>query len=279
MAIAGEEYRQAREISGKTRVYAHLAHPSGHVRAPQVFNRAFRARGIDAVTVSIDVAPDDLHAMVSGLHGWRNLAGIGVTTPHKETIVAEVDEIVGLARYIKAINNIRREQDGRLIGTNTDGAGFVAGLKGAGRDPSGRRVLLVGVGGAGRAIAFALVEAGVASLGLANRTRARAERLAGEIEEVFSDASVNVVQPDPAGYDLVVNATTLGMRDDDELPFDVDHLAGGTIVADVVVAVPKTRLMHEAERRGCVPHPGQLMLEGQVDQVIKYLRLEPVSNS
>ncbi len=261
------------EISGRTRIYAHVAHPSSHVITPQIFNQAFRVRAIDAVTVSIDVAPDDLPTLVRGLRGWRNLAGIGVTMPHKEAIVADVDEVVGLARHIKAINNIRRDPDGRLVGVNTDGAGFIAGLMGAGRDPAGKRVLLVGVGGAGRALAFALAEAGVASLTLANRTRDRAERLAHEISGAFKGTKVSVGEPDPAGHELVVNATSVGMREGDELPLDVTHLERGTIVADIIVAVPKTRLMQEAEGRGCIVHSGLLMLNAQVDLVIDFLGL------
>lgn len=261
------------EITGHTRVYAHLAHPSAHVLTPQIFNSAFQARGLDAVTVSIDVSPDDLHDLVGGLRGWRNLAGIGVTMPHKEAIVSDVDEVLGLARFIKAVNNIRREPDGRLIALNTDGIGFVTGLRNAGRDPAGRHALLVGVGGAGRALAFALAEARVASLALANRTRERAERLALEIAEVFPDVPVSVQAPDPAGHDLVVNATSLGMRDEAALPLDVDRLEPGTIVADIIVALPKTRLMREAERRQCIVHPGLLMLNAQVELVIDFLGL------
>jgi len=261
------------EITGRTRIYAHLAHPSAHVQTPQIFNSAFQARGLDAVTVSIDVRPADLHDLVHGLRGWRNMAGIGVTMPHKEAIVSDVDEVVGLARHIKAVNNIRRDPNGRLIAVNTDGAGFVTGLRQAGRDPAGRHALLVGVGGAGRALAFALAEAHVASLALANRTRERAERLALEIGAVFPDVPVSVQPADPAGHDLVINATSLGMRDETTLPLDVDRLDPGTIVADIIVALPKTRLMREAERRQCIVHPGLLMLNAQINLVIDFFGL------
>src|SRR5512136_522802 len=112
------------EITGKTGVWVHVAHPSAHVRATSTFNRAFRERGLDVVAVSSDVAPADLPALVRGLRGWRNLAGIGVTMPHKERIAELCDEVVGLGKLIKSVNAIRREPDGRLIGANTDGSGF-----------------------------------------------------------------------------------------------------------------------------------------------------------
>jgi shikimate dehydrogenase len=133
------------------------------------------------VAVSSDVAPADLPALVRGLRGWRNLAGIGVTMPHKEPIAALCDEVVGLGKLIKSVNTIRREPDGRLIGANTDGSGFLAGLRQAGYDPAGKRTLLVGIGGAGRAIAFSLAEAGVADLTLSNRTVAKAQAVAAEV--------------------------------------------------------------------------------------------------
>jgi shikimate dehydrogenase len=260
-------------ITGNTRVYAHIAHPSSHVRTPQTFNAAFRERGIDAVAMSIDVLPADLHTLMVGLRGWRNLAGIGVTIPHKQPIARECDEVVGLAQQIKAVNAIRREPDGRLVGTNTDGAGFVAGLREAGLDPHGRDALLVGIGGAGRSIAFALADAGVARLGLANRTRAKADELSAELRSLYPGLEVASVEADPHGYGLVVNATSLGMHAGDELPVDTDRLDAAAVVADIIMAPPRTALIDAAERRGCVVQPGFAMLASQVEMVLEFLRL------
>ena len=161
-------------------MYLHLAHPSAHARTPQVMNAEFARRGVDAVAVSADVAPGDLGGFVRGLRGWRNLAGLSVTMPHKEALASHVDELAGPATLIGAVNVVRREPDGRLVAANTDGSGFVIGLREAGHDLSGRRVLLAGAGGAGRAVAFAVAEAGVTHLTIANRTTTRAERLARE---------------------------------------------------------------------------------------------------
>ncbi|HEY3653091.1 MAG TPA: shikimate dehydrogenase, partial [Streptosporangiaceae bacterium] len=142
-------------ITGATRVYLHLAHPSAHARTPRVMNAEFTRRGVDAVAVSADVTPGDLGGFTRGLHGWRNLAGLSVTMPHKEALAAHVDELTGAAALVGAVNVVRRERDGRLVGANTDGVGFVIGLREAGYELAGRRVLLAGAGGAGRAVAFA----------------------------------------------------------------------------------------------------------------------------
>lgn len=275
MRPAGTEADDAADISGRTGVYVHLAHPSAHVRTPQIFNAAFHERGIDAVAVSADVAPPGLHNLLRGLRGWRNLAGIGVTMPHKEAVTAEIDEVVGLARHIGAVNVIRRADGGRLVGTNTDGTGFLQGLAANGHTVADRRVLLAGTGGAGRAIAWALARAGVASLTLANRTPARAEELAAGIRAVFPAARVTVGTPDPAGHDYVINATSLGMRDTDEMPVNVRNLAPGTLVAEIIMAPLRTPLLAAAEERGCLTHPGAPMLTSQIDLVIDFLRLQP----
>ena len=168
-------------ITGTTRVYLHLAHPSAHARTPQVMNAEFARRGVDAGAVSADVAPADLGGFTRGLRGWRNLAGLSVTMPHKESLAAHVDELIGAAALVGAVNVVRRESDGRLVAANTDGQGFVIGLREAGHELAGRRVLLTGAGGAGRAVAFAVAGAGAAGLTIANRTATRAQRLARDI--------------------------------------------------------------------------------------------------
>jgi shikimate dehydrogenase len=264
----------AKEITGKTRVWVHLAHPSAHVRATQTFNRAFRERELDVVAVSIDVAPADMPRLVRGLKGWRNLAGIGVTMPHKGPIAAVCDEIVGLGKLIKSVNAIRREPDGRLIGANTDGSGFLAGLKQAGIDPAGKRVLLVGIGGAGRAMAFALARAGTGKLMLCNRTAATAREVAVQIAEAFPNTKTSVGPPDPTGFDIVINATPLGMHEGDDLPLDVSKLRPEILVAEIIIVPERTRLLKEAEQRGCRVHLGLPMLTCQIDEVIAFLRLE-----
>jgi shikimate dehydrogenase len=267
--------RPDREITGTTLLYVHLAHPSVHVHTPQIMNAAFARRAIDAVAVSADVAPADLGALVRGLRGWQNLAGLGVTMPHKEALTTHVDELAGQAALVGAVNAVRRETEGRLVGANADGQGFVAGLSSAGHELARRRVLLAGVGGAGRAVAFAVADAGAASLTLTNRTAAKADSLAAEIAASYPGVAVAAGPPDPAGHDVVINATSLGMHPGDPLPVRAERLEPGTLVCDIVMSPPQTALLLEASARGCIPHPGLPMLVGQVDLVLEFLGLTP----
>ncbi|WP_116953475.1 shikimate dehydrogenase family protein [Jiangella endophytica] len=260
-------------VTGRTGVYVHLSHPSTHVRTPQTFNRAFAERGIDVVAVSADVAPADLAATVDGLRGWRNLAGIGVTMPHKEAVAALCDELTPAAAAIGSANAVRRTAGGRLIGENTDGAGFVRGLAGRGIPVAGAHALVVGVGGAGRAVAWALADAGAATLTLANRTAAKAAELAERLAAARPGVAIAAGPPDPAGHTLVVNATSLGMRETDPLPVDPDRLEPRTVVAEIIMEPRETPLMRAAARRGCTVHEGLPMLTSQIDLVVEYLGL------
>lgn len=265
------------QISGNTRLYAHLAHPSAHVRTPQVLNAEFAARGIDAAAVSVDVAPEDLPALVGGLRGWRNLAGLGVTMPHKQAVVPLLDSLSPSAARIGAVNVIRRDAGGGLHGTNSDGLGFVRSLLLAGHAVSGQRVLLLGAGGAGRAIAFALLDAGVTELTIANRDQERARELVAALQAVYPGASVACGPAQVRGHRVVVNATSLGQRADQPLPVDPAGLDPHVLVADIVMSPPVTPLLEAAGAAGSRTHPGLPMLQCQVDLVIEWLRLAAAS--
>jgi shikimate dehydrogenase len=194
--------------------------------------------------------------------------------PHKEPIAALCDEVVGIARLVGTVNAIRREPDGRLVGANTDGSGFRAGLEQAGYSPTGKRVLLIGVGGAGTAIAFSLAQAGAREIALANRTAAKAETVAAKVAEAFPGTKTGAGAADPTGFDIVINATPLGMGATDALPLDVSKLAAETVVAEIVMRPERTRLVEEAERRGCRVHLGLPMLTCQIEEVITFLGLD-----
>ncbi len=263
------------DIDGGTGIFVQLAHPIGHIRTPQMLNQAFVDRGIRMVALAIDVLPEDLETVVAGLRGWRNLVGIGVTMPYKGRMLGLVDEVTEAAQEIGAINIARREPDGRIIGNNGDGQGFVEGLRKVTMDPEGRSAMVVGIGGAGRAIAFGLCHGGVRRLALVNRTLAAAQTLAGELEARFAGLEVSVGDvPDPTGYELVVNATPLGMAPDHPMPILVDRLDPATTVADIIMVPSVTPLMKAAESRGCTVHPGRPMMEAQMEIFMEFLRLE-----
>lgn len=259
-------------ITGKTRVYAHIGFPIHHVRTPALYNGLLEERGIDLVVVPFEVASEGLASAVSGFRAWRSLAGVGVTIPHKETMTQLVDELTPMARLCGATNVIRREADGRLTGGQFDGIGLVQSLLSAGHDVAGARVLLSGAGGTARAVAFALADAGVGRLEIANRTREKAQAIAAEVRTAYPDRDA-VLHEDGHEFDLVINTTSLGMKADDALPVDPGVLRPGTVVADAVMAPPDTALLRLAAQRGCVPHPGLLMLRAQFEVTLEFLGL------
>lgn len=251
-------------ISGHTRLVVILAHPIGHVRTPSVMNAHFAAIGRDAVLVPLHVGPEELAGVVQALRGVRNLGGIIVTVPHKEVIARLCDRLTDPARLVGAVNAIRREADGSLTGGQFDGEGFVAGLRAAGHEVRGRRVWMAGAGGAAAGIGFALLRHGIAALTIHNRTAARAEALAIRLGAACPGAAVATGRGDPAGHDIVVNATSLGLEDTDALPVDPARLTPGMLAAEVIMQPEVTRFLAEAAARGCPTHPGLPMLLQQI---------------
>jgi shikimate dehydrogenase len=251
-------------ISGHTRLVVILAHPIGHVRTPSVMNAHFADIRRDAVLVPMHVAPEELAGVVQALRGVRNLGGIIVTVPHKEMIAGLCDRLTEPARLVGAVNAIRREADGSLTGGQFDGEGFVAGLRAAGHEVRGRRIWMAGAGGAAAGIGYAMLRHGVAALTIHNRTAARAEALVIRLGAACPGTAVAIGGPDPAGHDIVVNATSLGLEDTDALPIDPARLTPGMLVAEVIMQPAITRFLEAAASRGCPTHPGLPMLIQQI---------------
>lgn len=260
-------------ITGRSLVYALVADPVEHVRTPELYNELFRRRGLDVVVVPVHVAPGELAEAVTFFRSWRNLVGVGVTIPHKESMPGLVDELTPEATRCAASNVVRRDDDGRLVGTQMDGPGFGWSLSGAGHEVAGGRVLIAGAGGTARAIAFELADRGVRHLHLTNRTIRRAQDLAEDVRQAFPALTVEADARPSGEFDLIVNATSLGMREEDPLPIDRELLRPGTVVADVVMRPRETRLLSEAARRGCPTHHGIRMLEAQFEATVDFLRL------
>ncbi len=264
------------EITGHTRLFAIVADPVGHVRTPQVFNARFAARATDAVMVPVHVDAAGLPAAFDAFRAMKNLGGIIVTVPHKTGAVALCDAVGETGRAVGAVNTIRREPDGRLVGDMFDGEGFVAGLRAQGVEPAGRDVCLLGAGGAANAIAFSLARAGAARITIANRTARKAEDLAARLRGRFPGLAAAAIPgapgaTDPAGHDLVVNATSLGLRAEDPLPLDAARLEPAMTVAEIIMKPERTPLLLAAERRGCRVHLGRHMLDCQVELMARFM--------
>lgn len=265
--------RDRASISGHTALTVILAHPVAHVRTPQAMNAHSAAAGQDAVMVPLQVLPEDLRSAVGALRRMPNLRGIVVTVPHKEAVAALCDELTESARQVGAVNVIRREADGRLVGGQFDGEGFVAGLHAAGHAVAGRAVFLAGAGGAAAGLAFAFARHCARRLTIHNRTAAKAADLAARVRAAHPACDARAGGADPAGHAVVVNATSLGMKAGDALPLDVTHLAPPMLAAEVIMAPEVTPFLAEAARRGCATHGGRPMLEAQIALLAGFMGL------
>ncbi len=248
-------------------VYAILGTPLFRVRAPLLFNRYFDRVGADAVFIPLSIERD-YSSFVRQLFRADNVAGAIVTLPHKRTIdvLDDWSPTVGVAR---ACNVIVKRPDGSLYGDIVDGIGFALGLRHASFTFGNARCLLVGSGGAGAAIAAALVAEGIAYLGVNSRSADSAAALVGRLRDYANrfDVRIELATNDPSGYDLIVNATPLGMNDGDPLPIDVTRLTAATTVADIVMG-DVTPLLRAAAARGCKTQPGTKMLIEQAPSVL-----------
>ena len=257
--------------TGATRLYAIIGNPVGQVMAPSLMNQLFVDRGIDAVLVAVKAEAACLAMVMEGLKCIANLDGILVTVPHKVAACAHADRLSDNAELAGSANAFRRESDGSWSADNFDGTGFVAGLLNAGHDVAGKTICLVGAGGAGVSIGPALMMAGAGRLivtdiaeaaraGLAERL---ARRWAGQIRS----------SPVPVSCDIIINATPVGLKPDDPLPFDIDGLAPHTLVADIIMKPATTKLLGAAQARGLTTHPGLPMLTEQIELYRQFFRI------
>ena len=242
-----------------TRLAAVIGSPIRHSLSPAMHNAAFGELGLDWVYLAFEVAPGCAAAAFAGVRAL-GIAGVSVTIPHKAAALAEMDEVSDVARAVGAVNTVVAD-DGRLVGHNTDGAGLLASLSDEGFDAAGRVCLVVGAGGAARAVVHALAAAGAAEIMVANRTRERAEQVVALAPAVARVASTDEV----VHADLVVNATPLGLAGSEsgELPVNEALLRPGQLVVDLIPNPAVTSLMWAARAAGCNTAGGLGMLVHQ----------------
>jgi shikimate dehydrogenase len=257
-------------ISGKTTLVAHLGYPTFAFKAPLIYNPWFEKNGIDAVVVPMGVQAPDYPPFFRSLFTLTNIRGALVTMPHKVTTIDLVDEVTPTARVAGAANAVLRRDDGTLVADQFDGAGFVRGVERKGFPLQGKKVLVVGNGGVGSPIAASLAAAGVASMSLFDPNAAASEGLAQRLKEAYPQLEVVTGSKDPAGHDLVVNATPLGMNDDDPLPMDVDRIEPGTFVGEVVMKQEITPFLREAQGKGCPIQVGKDMLYEMIPAYLEF---------
>lgn len=257
-------------INGHTEVIAHLGFPTHSFKAPMIYNPYFESIGINAVVVPMGVRAPAYPALLRSLFALENIRGALVTMPHKVSTVALLDEVSPAVRVAGACNAVRRAADGRLVGDMFDGAGFVRGVLRKGLVLRGARVLVVGCGGVGSAIAASLAAEQPAAICLHDLVAQSAQALAGRLRQQYPSLTVSTGSNDPAGCDLVVNATPLGMEPGDPLPVDVTRLSADTFVGEVVMKQETTAFLAAAKTRGCRVQVGSDMLFEQIPAYLEF---------
>ncbi len=267
-------------IDGNTQLIGVIADPVSHVRAPQLFNASALKQGLNIASIPLQVAPEQLATFLNGAAALKNLLGMVVTIPHKEAVISLCGELTPAATLVGSANIVRWDRErAHWVGGNFDGDGFVAGLKERGHTLAGKRVLQLGAGGAGKAIAYAVAREKPAEFVLHNRSDARAAEVVARLALALPDVPMRTGPADATGFDVVINATSLGLKDGDALPLSIDTLAPGMLVCEAVMRDTDTALLTAAQARGCLIHQGQYMLYGQLVEMARFfgLPLEPAN--
>jgi shikimate dehydrogenase len=257
-------------INGHTELIAHIGYPTHTFKSPMIYNPFFEKEGVNAVVVPMGCKPEDYPAFLKSVFTLTNIRGALITMPHKVVTVGLLDEVTPTVRVAGACNAVKRLPDGRLVGDQFDGAGFVRGVQRKGLQVAGARVLVVGSGGVGCAIAASLAGAGIAHISLFDVHTASAESLGQRIRDNYPAIDVKTGSNDPAGFDLVVNATPLGMNEGDPLPLDVNRLDPGTFVGEVVMRTEMTAFLAAAAAKGCQVQVGSDMLFEMIPAYLEY---------
>jgi shikimate dehydrogenase len=262
-------------LTGATRLVPILAHPVDHVRAPRTYNPAFAQAGLDWCLVPMGVHPKDLAATLAQLARVTNLQGVNLTIPHKAHGFRLCKWLTHEAARVRMVNTMRIEPDGHWAGTNSDGAGFIGAAREHGVLDTALAVVIVGCGGAGSAIAFALAAEGVREIHLSDIDSTRAEQLVQALRSAFPGIEATTRHDALTRAGLAVNATPLGLHAGDAMPFDPTLLRDGAALFDIIAA-RDTELMAAAHARGLRVLGGRPMVQHQLATQLAFWRREPI---
>ena len=260
-------------INGYTELIAHIGYPTHSFKAPMIYNPFFVKHDINAVVVPMGCKPEDFSVFLKSVFQLSNIRGALITMPHKVSTVGLLDEVSAAVKVAGACNAVKRTEDGRLVGDMFDGEGFVRGVQRKGFDLTGKRVLVVGSGGVGCAIAASLAGAKIAAITLFDVNAASAEALGQRLKQNHPHIDVATGSNDPAGHDLVVNATPMGMNEGDALPMDVSRISPDAFVGEVVMKTEMTAFLQAAKNRGCRVQVGSDMLFEQIPAYLEFFGL------
>ena len=257
-------------INGNTEIIAHIGFPTFAFKAPMIYNPWFEKAGVNAIVVPMGCRVEDFPEFLRSVFCLSNIRGALITMPHKITTVGVLDDMSPTAAIAGACNAVKRLPDGRLQGDMFDGEGFVRGLLRKGLVLKGARALVVGSGGVGCAIAASLAAAGVLEMDLFDVNTEAANGLAQRLLQHYPHMTVRTGLKDPAGFDLVVNATPMGMNVGDAMPMDISRLDPRTFVGEVVMKTEMTAFLAAAQARGCPVQVGSDMLFEQIPAYLEF---------
>jgi shikimate dehydrogenase len=257
-------------IDGRTGIIAHIGYPTESFKSSMIYNPFFEQRKINASVVPMGCKSEDYAAFLKLVFRLSNVHGALITMPHKVTTLALVDEASVSARIAGACNAVRLDQRGVMIGDMFDGEGFVRGVRGKGRTVKGASAFVAGSGGVGSAIAASLAKAGASRLGLYDAFPQAMNGLSERLKAHYPNLEVVMGTADPAGYDIVVNATPLGMKTDDPLPMNVERISRSAFVGEVVMKEEITPFLAAVKARGCDYQVGTDMLFEQIPAYLEF---------
>ena len=257
-------------IDGNTELIAHIGYPTHSFKSPLIYNPYFEQEGINALVVPMGCQAAHYPEFLKSVFNLSNIRGALITMPHKVTTVGLLDEVTPTVKVAGACNAVKRDDKGRLVGDMFDGAGFVRGVKRKGFALQGKRVLVVGCGGVGSAIAASLAAEQIAAISLFDVNASSCEGLGQRLQSEYPQIKVETGSNDPEGHDLVVNATPMGMNEGDPLPMDVSRIAPETFVGEVVMRQEMTAFLQAAKNRGCKVQVGSDMLFEQIPAYLEY---------
>tara|TARA_B100000900_G_scaffold285789_1_gene244927 strand:+ start:285 stop:1082 length:798 start_codon:yes stop_codon:yes gene_type:complete len=262
---------------GTTKIYGCLADPINHVKAPTIFTSIFKEKNIDAVMVPIHIDKYDLENLLGSLKKIKNFEGMTVTIPHKTSIANLCDYLEEDAEFTESVNWIKFDEDRNLIGNNFDGQGFISGFLGQNFSIENKQVCIFGAGGAAVSIACSLAKQKIKSLKIINRNIDKANDLKKKVKIIDKDLLVEVDEYKDNlmlnHYNIVINATSLGLHRYDKLPFDVSKTSPKAVISDIIMQPEETKLLKQAKNLGRPVHYGKYMIESQIDLAGNYLNL------
>jgi len=257
-------------LNGSTQIIAHVGYPTSTFKAPMIYNPFFESIGCNACVVPMGIRAENFAVVLPQIFAMSNVHGALITMPHKVYVLDLLDEMSVAVRVAGSCNAVRRRADGALVGDMFDGEGFVRGLKRKGLPIRGQSALVVGAGGVGSAIAASLAEAGLAEIGLFDLNTATVDGLAERLALNYPALKIATGGNDPSGFDIIVNATPLGMQSGDPMPVDISRISPTSFVGEVVMKQEMTAFLAAASARGCAVQVGIDMLFEMIPAYLEF---------